>query len=1538
MTKKKPSPQNRIWEKERRERLNKTFEDLHRLLPDHEPSSTLTKVEILQRAIELIGKLQKKIKDLMQECNDPLKEQLCEQEKRLKRLLGRNEELTELLRKSKITVPPCKYTIAEEERQQRSEEKENGNLGKKSGVKRARSGVAAAKKQPVINAKHQVSLSNNTVGSDAVGLDAVKSVAITSNVETTTSSIPGSGGIQPAPSASALRHINGINIVPGHGVNVTPALLSTPIMTTSVLISNNGNLMQMPLVAPPSSLLIVGNDDVRAKINLKNRPPGGKGRTKRGKFMIKSIDVIPGRIVNGKIPIPPLKRSTTSSESTSLKGSKIKPKLKRKKSIDKGKKPRKQPVVVMESAVEKVPDESGPNECKRLRKEDAQMGSVVEELHVEDSKKPQEEGKEPLVAIVTEHSGSSIPIVGKTIRKEHETVDQTVNVCSGEPQGAHLDHINIGHSDLSDDIFANLQVPGDSHSHGNHDDGSLSPTAAYLMNFPLVAGGGKAAGNHIEAADGEECDEGATTVTELQAVKKDNSAETVLATGGTEPGGSLMLDNFSSFFNYGQMETICGSGPPAVQDIPILQSSLPVSSTSNVATVTTVAAPSTRESGFSSYTTIYQSIDNMLDHRPSRTSMGVPTKVQSTSESDYGASVAFTFTLTSGTSTAPSTSTTMASNNFFGSTCGVLPSNPVKPVIDDFSSPLKPSIEFTFSLTSSTSSQPRTVQSQYTNSTILAATMTTPSYDTYGSYYHKTVPQTVNYCPSFGVLDPLLTTEKPATSFTFSLTSSTKTEPSYTQSSFATIPLHTSQTYETGPKVSTKHPAGPAEAECFSLKNTKMDRSSQRLPSVAGTAPPPHNTNGVQQQQTPATSHSQQQTTSSTVAITSQQSSQSRYDVSWMAAGTHNDSVASTTISATTTTTTTTIHHHSQQQQQQPYELAPAQIISSLDFPPTGGYSANYKSDIFFAHPPGEENNLTWSSPSKLSNILNDSSSPYFPPVTLPSLNGDLALNTSIGTGTGSGVGPGVSTGQSFRKKGHTHTSAGGNSGQGSDATQGSTFLSVSQLVNQPSKPSYNATSCGQANKPLNNNYSAEALIGSNNSYNSNAVSLVSAGHETMRKDKLFDYGCNIMEGGFGSSSVSTSGALTFNFDSYGSSSVAADYNKGYNFASQQNAYVPPTFGTDGVGYGAVPGSAGCSGSASTSSQAPALPYFGKSTSQGYYQQAAGGSNSNAPNYPHASVPQSASSVGQDFTPYYLPAFGEKPTATNKHYHTITHCTSGNVSSNAGKAKKSHKAAGFASSTVDYAFPAIVTSTAGYSYHSLASSTTSATVPSSATVVSGGSTQQAEPHMYPHYNHHQQQEQRSQNHHQYGGATSEGSSTEASNGILHKSSSAGSFNYRQYSSSSAVPFGSAKSNKTAHHERSHHSGYPSVAGANHQAHSHLDVSCPPATPAGYGTTTNYGTSVSSNHGRQPYSALSNQNTSQHHHHHHQHQQLHEQPNTVGTTAHIGAVSATTAGSCGTITNFNLSTICPEINDKTGRSRDESRGSGAPTVASIMTHW
>lgn len=56
---------------------------------------------------------------------------------------------------------------------------------------------------------------------------------------------------------------------------------------------------------------------------------------------------------------------------------------------------------------------------------------------------------------------------------------------------------------------------------------------------------------------------------------------------------------------------------------------------------------------------------------------------------------------------------------------------------------------------------------------------------------------------------------------------------------------------------------------------------------------------------------------------------------------------------------------------------------------------ASKKSDLYFAHPPGDENNLPWS-PSKMTNLLDSTQmtgSQYFSS-PLPNLHGDLALNT----------------------------------------------------------------------------------------------------------------------------------------------------------------------------------------------------------------------------------------------------------------------------------------------------------------------------------------------------------------------------------------------------------------------------------------------------------------------------------------------------------------------------------------------------------------
>uniref|UniRef100_A0A182M1Y7 Sterol O-acyltransferase 2 n=1 Tax=Anopheles culicifacies TaxID=139723 RepID=A0A182M1Y7_9DIPT len=1206
-------------------------------------ASTLSKVEILQRAIELIGKLQKKIKVLVEECNDPLKEHVKEQEQRLKRLLVRNEELAGLLRKAKINVPPCKYTIAEDEIQRQNEEKENGNQERKPAPKQRRAGTAP-KKQPVIDKQPPASVAS----SESLELSVVKCTpSKASGVNIAVSNCSSCNNLATAPGPPTLRHSNGIG--PGNGVNVTPALHPTPIMTTSVIISNNGNLVQVPIVAPPSSLLIVGNEDVRSRINLKNRAPDdspARYRGKRGKFTIKSIDLIPGRIVNGKIPIPPLRRSTIDS----LKA----PRLKRKRLIEKCKRLRKPNTPTINIPRQhKTHDTSAAKRARlhEVRKTANEGLAKAGETHEKQIEQVLETSPQKPCTLVQ-------PAIDKSPPKEQQKNAQS-NVNEPAHRETHLD-ISLNQTELPEDIFANLHVgPDGSNVHGNNDDGTLSPTAAYLMNFPIVAGGGKAAGNHADTGEGDECHDPAPI--------ENQPSKSNIASSNEQTNG-MILDTFSSYFNYGHIDTMGVASAPTVGHDASTVHSIPASgstaATSTSSSLITATGSSTKENSFINFPTIYQSIDNMLDNRPAATTrsttVGAANRSLST-DTEFPGSVTFTFTLTSNTCTAPTTAqSAIGSAHFYGSSCAAL--NPVK-AVDEFSSPLKPSIEFTFSLTSTTASQPRTVQSQYTNSTMLATTMTTPSYETYG-YFHKNVSKPSTYCASFNVLDPLLATEKPATSFTFSLTSSTKTEPAYAQSTIVTVSsTNTTQTYGTPPKLSTKQYHQPG-MDSFPPKQTpapKPDKISQR--PNKGNAVHGSLANGMhhpQQQQQQLNASSQQQPAS-------QHQAQSKYDVTWMAAGVHN---GQSTISS----------HNNQQQQPQ---LSSYEPVPSLEFTTTVGYAgtSNYKSDIFFAHPPGEEHNLTWSSPSKLSNILNDSSSPYFPPVTLPTLNGDLALNTSGGVNSFGGVSAGTSNkstavtsckiATNHTKKSYTHASTVGT--VPSEATSSGSFLSVSQLVNEPSKSypsntnsnvaamsaSSNSGVCQQ--KPTNNNYSAEALIG--NSYTTHS-SYSSVGLENGRKDKMFDYGAP----GTVDSASSTAGPLILNFDSFGNSS-GMDYNKGYNFGNQQNGYITTSYGE--AGYNGT-GNCGLPNSASTSS----IPYYGKaSVSQAYYNQSNSegsildtGSSSTAANYTNTSHSQTigtGGTLGQDYAPYYLPSFGEK-----KHYSTPTHCGSSEQTSSKTKVDK----------------------------------------------------------------------------------------------------------------------------------------------------------------------------------------------------------------------------------------------------------------------------
>uniref|UniRef100_A0A1B0CA58 BHLH domain-containing protein n=1 Tax=Lutzomyia longipalpis TaxID=7200 RepID=A0A1B0CA58_LUTLO len=103
---KKSSPRNREWEKDRRDRLNKTFDSLAKKLPQYDPSSPFSKIEILQKTIAFIEELQEKQNELMlSACDKVLLKEREEFEQNIAVLRCRNSQLAELLRQANITIP-----------------------------------------------------------------------------------------------------------------------------------------------------------------------------------------------------------------------------------------------------------------------------------------------------------------------------------------------------------------------------------------------------------------------------------------------------------------------------------------------------------------------------------------------------------------------------------------------------------------------------------------------------------------------------------------------------------------------------------------------------------------------------------------------------------------------------------------------------------------------------------------------------------------------------------------------------------------------------------------------------------------------------------------------------------------------------------------------------------------------------------------------------------------------------------------------------------------------------------------------------------------------------------------------------------------------------------------------------------------------------------------------------------------------------------------------------------------------------------------
>lgn len=105
---KKPSEKNKAWEKDRRDRLNKSFEELAKLLPKYDPSITWSKIEIIQKSIAHIKELHERHEQYLLDKNPEVLGEHSDLIDALNYYQARNGQLGDLLKKAKITLPTFK--------------------------------------------------------------------------------------------------------------------------------------------------------------------------------------------------------------------------------------------------------------------------------------------------------------------------------------------------------------------------------------------------------------------------------------------------------------------------------------------------------------------------------------------------------------------------------------------------------------------------------------------------------------------------------------------------------------------------------------------------------------------------------------------------------------------------------------------------------------------------------------------------------------------------------------------------------------------------------------------------------------------------------------------------------------------------------------------------------------------------------------------------------------------------------------------------------------------------------------------------------------------------------------------------------------------------------------------------------------------------------------------------------------------------------------------------------------------------------------
>ncbi|XP_059621595.1 uncharacterized protein LOC132265113 [Phlebotomus argentipes] len=1000
---KKSSPRNKEWEKDRRDRLNKTFDSLARKLPQYDPSSPFSKIEILQRTISFIEELQKKQKDLLlSECDKVLLKEREEFEQNINVLRSRNSQLAELLRQAGITIPNFKAqkfagnlsdkqieSLLEEnnanglnvkpEKQKKysnklsSEQiskvvKENEDKGRKSAKKFSKTKTSPEKvdKKP---ARSKVSKAKEK------NAEEKPPVAVSLATTALSSALVSFTEGQKAAKTTTISAISSKN------VTITHTSLTRPIMAT-------GLFLPVPVVqAPAQPLLIVNTGRVPAPI-AKVNPKIGK-RKGKGRWLQIQPHPVPARIPFGKIPIPALKSNFI----------KKKKRIMRKRICVKDDKTpaKKRKVGVKRKSEEKIEKISKKSKSETTMEKD--NGKI-------DSRKTPEDKIEEE-------------------QKSRDKIEKTVTEIITEPQDISAP---LSHSDLSNDIFASLQVPS-----GGSNTGCLSPTAAFLMTFPVVSSAGGGKNPETVMSEDSPGNSGNVTNQAVETGKEDQEAE----------NSSVLLDNLSSLFGTrddytGLYSTENLEKTPQKHSEKISTDSAVVPNPIRIRTDMGAIPQKTMDTQIpTSFTETFSSFDYSLSNNcgskinssvfPSYTAIPLLPEMAPVVSTTNATKCEFTFSLTKTSSTAPCSSykadtlynpfsfaSTSSSNSVINSSCPPVPpmdtnlglplplnisSSIYSNVQDDVSNKTQGS--FTFSLTNTTSA-PSYYSKSSTNLNI-----SFPGNDSYNTYN------------PFSFNDPvgIKQTSDTSTNFSFCLTSSTgKTAPIYTStSSYNTLnPFSIDATLQTSN---------------YRQQNFESAKNYQFYPSQGQKQPSQKPQSNKYQQKDASRTQNVQQHQKSPAKKT--QNQQSKYhNVNWMTnsdyQGKSNDFHIPPPLDFTHT---------------------PNHAASTFTYPPPppptlGTIDLKSKSDIFFAHPP--EESFSWS-PNKLSNVLEPPAiHNYMPQTALPTLHGDLALSTTTPSA--------VISHEPQKEKNPVQNSLEGYQEQQQQQQQPGNFLSVSQLLVEQNK------------------------------------------------------------------------------------------------------------------------------------------------------------------------------------------------------------------------------------------------------------------------------------------------------------------------------------------------------------------------------------------------------------------------------------------------------------------------------------------------------